>query len=1653
MNTKPFFLPSEVARLVLGYLISQGFDQTSRRFLIECDCLAEFRKLKSMGLEYPTNILGLSLIEILDNFGFMKTQALERYNLVASTDTLWREMDSCIEKLKYRMFQSNSHKVTIPKIRTQRKFPDRNVKVLPENIGEMLLKQGKIMSSKQLAQTLKKVHETNKTGQNGPLKENHIENGSTDIHPEQNVNLNKQDLWRDPSIPGKQLPDGVKDEAFVEEIEEPTPSLEESIEKDQNRRNVIHNNNNNNNSGSGKIAPADKPNAPHNTESISSQAPSCYTPVIADNLPTATTSGTSSKQSDSGNPPSCLPIPNRQLSSSSGLTQTTNVEPEVTAIPQLGVSVLLTSKVSESGCKLQTTKSWPIYQSVGTQSELSFVTSPSQPIMPCVTTALETIPSTNTEVQVASPSKSLSLIPESTSNTELLPNANTLSSPVDETPTSDELPVDQQDISNQRNDQSTDSLLKDSDITTETTSLSLSSSPPPLLLGITSGVSSKSFSTVYKTPVKNVQNPCKENSQSDTLNTPTRDKNTSFSESFTPTKQSESDYAKSKRKRFPPEKRFVDIAVPGPSQVRCESGNSQDSCHLKDPIPTFVEKVITETSLPEVLAKTINRKLYGEAKSENTARSSDNKNVEEGQKVECDKLMDEIMLTDFHMTKSDIDEVIHQTSSAGIPVLDDLLKLFASVSEEKDTLSDDECTEPVYDSVEFEGLDSCSQSAQNKEIKLVTSEDDLSKSDLKANQNTCELSSLNKPPTTFLQVVDKLCSSEASTETSSNQASEDLSLKSFSTTQDQEQTPENPTPKMLLCSEPFVKNLQTSENRNSSDNSKQDQIGSETKDSTRVKHPSSCSRRTKVFSKGKSRKLIATTVSKSPNKNPPSIPPNSPVSLSSFTPISSPSTNVMPSDAHSHTSQSITTSLACDTHSNINTLASESTNQIASTSYDIIIPISPNIDHSINTTLSNTSSTNLESGSARNTLTITETNSVTISSDVPLEYTPITTSASLSHTLTTTKTTTTATATTPVPSLLQENTNSSLLVQQPILSTQSQQPKKIALASISESSSVITQVIQPEIQASQPKYPVMYIIAPPPNMPLQLQPTQTSTIEAVSNFACTSIQWPWTADKTTLTLQDSTSLQTVCEESAVQLNFQKKNGKPKRPRGRPKKDPKMQKPTQPKLYNIAPNRDLNTLYYTCDLVNIDSLFQLKEKVTLAGSTDNSWTIEMVPGTKMIILNLMKPHLHQLVSYELTSEQVKDQLATYIGTSAVTSHVLNCMDKLAMPKTGNKPNILSSKRTHKNKTSAPKITTENSGENRCETQASGHQNNSCLTGNSETKQFHTGTQNDEEPILYIATSLGKKEDFLKKLHMETKESPKQMTSPPPPPPPRSQVIDITDCHSSPVIENPSLNLHSSLSKQETFAEEHIQNSTDCIDDQPLNFSKGVSASSLCDSDNNPRTINPLIKDNEYLAINILSTLCYSQSKCHTNNDSGGDASQPTETTEGQSFYELSAASPAKCYEILMEGEKEGQAYAKLVDTPDKSGSDLQEHYGDKPSDLSDIIGYVSPKLCNTRRKTKMKNTSPYFIQEDKTLVISEKAETGHKKVTKGNTGKKSSNKSPRLKTKNPVKRKLYDAFEDKEISGQKNVNKINRTDIDFLLTKLHPDSLDGFNGNT
>ena len=445
------------------------------------------------------------------------------------------------------------------------------------------------------------------------------------------------------------------------------------------------------------------------------------------------------------------------------------------------------------------------------------------------------------------------------------------------------------------------------------------------------------------------------------------------------------------------------------------------------------------------------------------------------------------------------------------------------------------------------------------------------------------MSSLSKPPTTFLQVVDKLCLSETSTDPSSNPAGDALSHKAFSTTLEEQE--QNSAPKMLLASESFAKDLQTSENINSLENSKQDQTSSETKEILMAKHPSSCSRRTKVFSKGKSRKLISTSVLKSPNKNPASIPPNSPVSLSSFTPVPSPSENVMPSDEHSQPPQSISTSLTNNTHSNITTLTTESTNETTTTSSNVLIPILSSICPPIDATPSNTSTTNLADNPSRNTLTNIETDPVTVPTEIPVKDIPATSSASLLNNLSTT-TTTTTTATTKMitqdPSVLQANTNSYLLVQQSLSSEEKKITNKIFSASISESNSVVSRVIQPELTAPVAKYPVMYIIAPPPNVPLQLQPTQTPALESVSNFADANIQQPWTANKTALPMS--------LEECAqLQQKSQKKVVKPKKPRGRPKKDPKKLIPSKPKIHNIAPNRDLNTLISIYNLDNIGKL--------------------------------------------------------------------------------------------------------------------------------------------------------------------------------------------------------------------------------------------------------------------------------------------------------------------------------------------------------------------------------------------------------------------------------------------------------------------------------
>lgn len=66
-------LPSEVARLVLGYLGSTKCTATRGKFLEECSHLREYVYLLENGQEYTTTIFGKNLVHYL-NIGYQYTQ-------------------------------------------------------------------------------------------------------------------------------------------------------------------------------------------------------------------------------------------------------------------------------------------------------------------------------------------------------------------------------------------------------------------------------------------------------------------------------------------------------------------------------------------------------------------------------------------------------------------------------------------------------------------------------------------------------------------------------------------------------------------------------------------------------------------------------------------------------------------------------------------------------------------------------------------------------------------------------------------------------------------------------------------------------------------------------------------------------------------------------------------------------------------------------------------------------------------------------------------------------------------------------------------------------------------------------------------------------------------------------------------------------------------------------------------------------------------------------------------------------------------------------------------------------------------------------------------------------------------------------------------
>ena len=62
------YLPSEVARLVLSYLLENDYSETQSTFMTDCSAIAELKSLSSDRLEYATRVDNRNLTEVLKEY-------------------------------------------------------------------------------------------------------------------------------------------------------------------------------------------------------------------------------------------------------------------------------------------------------------------------------------------------------------------------------------------------------------------------------------------------------------------------------------------------------------------------------------------------------------------------------------------------------------------------------------------------------------------------------------------------------------------------------------------------------------------------------------------------------------------------------------------------------------------------------------------------------------------------------------------------------------------------------------------------------------------------------------------------------------------------------------------------------------------------------------------------------------------------------------------------------------------------------------------------------------------------------------------------------------------------------------------------------------------------------------------------------------------------------------------------------------------------------------------------------------------------------------------------------------------------------------------------------------------------------------------------
>ncbi|XP_066599354.1 serine-rich adhesin for platelets-like isoform X2 [Prorops nasuta] len=92
-------LPSEIARLVLGYLEDQKCSEAARLFLESSPHLEECRAVISKGKKFSTKVGGLNLLDLFEKFAAVSTTIQERFNKIATQDQ-GKEINDVLEQLK-----------------------------------------------------------------------------------------------------------------------------------------------------------------------------------------------------------------------------------------------------------------------------------------------------------------------------------------------------------------------------------------------------------------------------------------------------------------------------------------------------------------------------------------------------------------------------------------------------------------------------------------------------------------------------------------------------------------------------------------------------------------------------------------------------------------------------------------------------------------------------------------------------------------------------------------------------------------------------------------------------------------------------------------------------------------------------------------------------------------------------------------------------------------------------------------------------------------------------------------------------------------------------------------------------------------------------------------------------------------------------------------------------------------------------------------------------------------------------------------------------------------------------------------------------------------------------------------------------------------